>query len=63
MHRSSKAARMAQMKLFQPIPVRPRWIQLPLEIRQPVLRLLARLLREHFAAVRERSAFAENDHE
>jgi hypothetical protein len=54
---------MAQMKLFQPIPVRPRWIELPLEIRQPALRLLARLLREHFAVVRERSAFAENDHE
>jgi hypothetical protein len=63
MHKASKAKQMAQMKLFQPTQVQPHWNQLPLEIRQPTLRLLARLLREHLAADRERGGFAESDHE
>jgi hypothetical protein len=63
MPKSSKATQMAQMKLFQPIQVQPYWNQLPLEIRQPTLRLLARLLREHLAAERGRGGFAGSDHE
>jgi hypothetical protein len=62
MHRSSSAAQMEQMKLFQPTQVQPHWNQLPLEIRQPTLRLLARVLREHLAAERERGKFSESDH-
>jgi hypothetical protein len=54
---------MAQMKLFQPTQVQPHWNQLPLEVRQPTLRLLARLLREHLAADRDRGVFEESDHE
>jgi hypothetical protein len=35
------------MKLFQPPPTRPRWTELPSEVRQQTLALLARLLRPH----------------
>jgi hypothetical protein len=52
-----------EMKLFQPIPVRLRWSQLPPEIRQRTLRLLARLLREHIATDRERGGFTKSDPE
>jgi hypothetical protein len=63
MPRSSKGTRTAQLKLFQPTQVQPHWNQLPPGIRQSTLRLLARLLREHLAADRERGGFAEGDHE
>ncbi|HLC03752.1 MAG TPA: hypothetical protein VJK02_11995 [Anaerolineales bacterium] len=36
-----------QPSLFDPPPATPRWEALPAEIRQAVLPLLARLLREH----------------
>ncbi len=63
MRESSKVTRMAQMKLFRPTQIQPHWNQLPLEIRQPTLRLLARLLREHLATERARGGFAESEHE
>jgi hypothetical protein len=38
-----------QLKLFLPPIKSPHWDQLPREIRQQSVRLLARLLREHWA--------------
>jgi len=39
----------AQLQLFRPAPGGPQWAQLPHEIRQHSVKLLARLLREHWA--------------
>jgi len=44
-----KSQRATQLKLFQPAIRSPDWQQLPLEIRQQTVRLLAQLLREHAA--------------
>ena len=41
--------RASQLNLFHPLTKLPRWELLPAEIRQQVLRLLVRLLREHWA--------------
>ena len=49
MRHSSSPQRAGQLKLFHPPTKRPRWDQLPREIRQQSVRLLARLLREHWA--------------
>ena len=38
-----------QLQLFRPAPSGPHWAQLPREIRQQSVKLLARLLREHWA--------------
>jgi hypothetical protein len=38
-----------QLQLFRPAPSGPQWAQLPREIRQQSVKLLARLLREHWA--------------
>ena len=38
-----------QLQLFRPAPSGPQWTQLPREIRQHSAKLLARLLREHWA--------------
>jgi hypothetical protein len=39
----------AQLQLFRAAPSGPQWAQLPREIRQHSVKLLARLLREHWA--------------
>jgi hypothetical protein len=39
----------AQLQLFRPAPSGPQWAQLPPEIRQHSVKLLAQLLREHWA--------------
>jgi hypothetical protein len=38
-----------QLQLFRRAPSDPNWAQLPREIRQQSVKLLARLLREHWA--------------
>ena len=38
-----------QLQLFRPAPSGPQWAQLPREIQQQSVKLLARLLREHWA--------------
>jgi hypothetical protein len=49
--RRQQAARLVQLKLFHRPSTVPDWPQLPQEIRQQTVRLLARLLREHLALV------------
>lgn len=44
-------AQLVQLKLFHPPLTSPHWTQLPQEIRQQTVQLLARLLREHRALV------------
>jgi acyl-CoA reductase-like NAD-dependent aldehyde dehydrogenase len=39
--------RATQLALFQLSPEEPRWEQLPWEVRQQTMRLLARMLNEH----------------
>ena len=39
--------RQDQMALFHPRPMSPQWLGFPPEIRQQVVQLLARLLRQH----------------
>jgi hypothetical protein len=41
--------RAIQLTLFQPSRNEPSWDALSIEVRQQVLRLLARMLRDHFA--------------
>jgi hypothetical protein len=52
MPRSSRRLSLAQLKLFHPVVRTPEWSTLPLEVRQRVLLLLARLLREAAACER-----------
>ena len=49
MQAAVKSRRVSQLKLFDPTMVAPTWERLPREIREPTLRLLARLLRDHWA--------------
>lgn len=49
-----------QMALFHPRPTSPQWLEFPAEIREQVVRLLARLLRQRR---RERLAEGEVRHE
>lgn len=49
--RRQQVAQLAQLKLFHRPSTVPEWPQLPQEIRQQAVRLLARLLREHLAVV------------
>jgi hypothetical protein len=49
MRHSSSPQWTRQLKLLHPLIKSPRWDQLPREIRQQSVRLLARLLREHWA--------------
>jgi len=53
MSRSSKRLPVAQLKLFHPTVRAPIWNALPVQVRQRVLPLLVRLLRE--AAARDRA--------
>ena len=48
MQASAKSYRVSQLKLFDPAMVAPTWERMPHEIRQQTLRLIARLLREHW---------------
>ncbi len=45
----AKSLRATQLKLFQPAMQSLDWKQLPVEMRQQTVRLLAQLLREHAA--------------
>lgn len=49
---AAKSHRLSQLKLFHPTIVAPTWEGLPPEMREQTLRLLARLLREHWASHR-----------
>jgi hypothetical protein len=49
MQATAKTQRAIQLKLFQGPMRSPHWLQLPVEIRQQVVRLLAQLLCEHAA--------------
>jgi len=51
MRRLLNQPRVAQHKLFHPCEQRPAWQGLPPEISLRTVRLLARLLREHFGRV------------
>lgn len=44
-----KSHRLSQLKLFDPTIAAPTWDRMPREIREQTLRLLVRLLREHWA--------------
>ena len=52
-----------QLALFRPARSCAQWAQLPREIRQQSVKLLARLLREHWARVHRAQAAAEVDDE
>jgi len=47
MRTSRRRNRFIQLNLFRPPPTRPRWRALPQEVRQQVLPMLVRLLKEH----------------
>ena len=49
MQQFPKARPTMQLQLFRRAPSGPNWTQLPREIRQQSVKLLARLLREHWA--------------
>ena len=48
MRSSPRPQRVVQLKLFHPLLQTPCWEQLPAEMRQQTVRLLARLLRERW---------------
>jgi hypothetical protein len=50
MRAATKSHRLSQLKLFHPTIMAPTWERLPREMREQTLRLLARLLREHWAS-------------
>jgi len=47
MRRRQHRNHIVQLDLFHPRPTRPRWMALPQEVRQQVLPMLVRLLKEH----------------
>ena len=49
MQAAAKSHRLSQLKLFHPTIIAPTWEHMPREMRVQTLRLLARLLREHWA--------------
>ena len=59
MPKSSNPQRGGQLKLFHPRIEGLHWEQLPCEIRQQSVRLLARMLREHWARKRAAEALGE----
>jgi hypothetical protein len=52
MQAAAKPHRVSQLKLFHPTIMAPTWERLPREMREQTVRLLARLLREHWAGER-----------
>jgi hypothetical protein len=59
MPKSSNPQRAGQLKLFHPRIESLHWEQLPREIRQQSVHLLARMLREHWARKRAAEALGE----
>jgi hypothetical protein len=59
MPRSSNPQRAGQLKLFHPPIKNLHWEQLPREIQQQSVHLLARLLREHWARKQATEALGE----
>ena len=53
MRAGAKSDWVSQLKLFHPTLVAPTWERMPREIREQTVRLLSRLLREHWASERE----------
>ena len=53
MQAGAKSDWVSQLKLFHPPHVAPTWERMPREIREQTVRLLSRLLREHWASERE----------
>jgi hypothetical protein len=53
MQAAAKSHWMSQLKLFHPTIVAPTWERMPREIQEQTVRLLSRLLREHWASRRE----------
>ncbi len=49
MQAATKSHRLSQLQLFHPTIVTPTWEGLPREMREQTVRLLARLLSEHWA--------------
>jgi len=52
MRPAAKSHRLCQLKLFHPTIMAPTWERLPREMREQTVRLLACLLREHWASQR-----------
>ena len=52
MQAAAKSHRLSQLQLFHPPIMAPTWERLPREMREQTARLLARLLREHWASGR-----------
>lgn len=52
MQAAAKSHQLSQLQLFHPTIVAPTWERLPREMREQTVRLLARLLREHWASQR-----------
>jgi hypothetical protein len=52
MQAAAKSHRLSQLKLFHPTTMAPTWERLPREMREQTVRLLARLLREHWVSER-----------
>lgn len=50
MQAGAKSHGVSQLKLFHPTIITPTWEHLPREMREQTVRLLARLLREHWAS-------------
>ena len=49
---AAKSHRLNQLKLFHPTITAPTWERLPREVREQTVRLLARLLGEHWISAR-----------
>lgn len=47
MQPSKRSCALNQLNLFRPLSSAPLWIGLPVEVREQVLKLLAKLLRHH----------------
>jgi hypothetical protein len=53
MQAAAKSHWVNQLKLFHPTIVAPTWERVPREIQEQTVRLLSRLLREHWASERQ----------
>jgi hypothetical protein len=53
MQAAAKSHWVSQLKLFHPTVAAPTWERMPREIQEQTVRLLSRLLREHWASERE----------
>ena len=55
MRAAPKSQWVSQLKLFHPTILGPTWERMPREIREQTVRLLSRLLRQHWARERTRN--------